>query len=211
MAGDKSQGELDVYFQSRRFRKRLNEIRKLSDDPTDLKVYAYSVARKLGLLSRHVGVIYYYLKTGTYKPTATSPSQILIVDKTRRVVPLTTHPELTFDENAFIQNVGVCLELDETTTQEELRDFVDNPKNWAVIKHALNANYPKRKKRFMPVLRIDDYLAIADGLNAVPITNRKERSLLASDLAAKYRMNRTDVYSKAKEYKSILVELEEPK
>lgn len=200
-----TRGDLDVYFKSKHFLKRLDEIRAISNDPTDLKAYAFNIVYKMKLLNIHAGVIAHYLQTGEYDPLATSRSSIQIIDKGQQIIPGTKNPRQTYKWAAPTLDIGVYIELDGNMSQEELVSFIEDKNNWTLIKESLDANYKGRKKRFAPVRRIDDYLAIADIMNA--ITKGAEKSDKAAELAVHYRgLDISDIYKLAKKYKSILVE-----
>jgi len=186
--------ELDVYFKSPRFTKRLDEIRKKTSDESELKAYAFSVATKLHLKTDHVGVICSYLQSGKYTPAHENHS-IEIVDrskKTRQSKPETNQ----------LEGLGVVIEIGEDTTQKDMHNFIDH--NWQEVKEALDNNYDDRIKRFAPTLYIDKYLAIADEVNAIKSGHDKAR--VALDLATKYDLDTPKIYAIAKQYKSILVE-----
>jgi hypothetical protein len=203
MTGDNKavRGDLDVYFNSKRFIKRLDEIRGFSSDPIDLKAYASNVADKSGMLIIHTGVVWHYLITGKYDPSKTTRSQIQIIDKGRRMAPQSLYPEQAFQWINDIENVGVLIEIDGETSQEELIAFVSKKKNWAAIKEALDANYTKRKKLFRPVKRIDDYLAVADKLNRK--FPRGDKTKMEAKLSDDYNIDIADIRRIAKHYRTI--------
>lgn len=187
MTGTKEQDELDVYFKSKRFRKRLDDIRKTTSNPSELKVLAFQVTNKLGMKTDHTTVISNYLLTGKYIPRYNSSIQLIDQSST----PI----------DPIADRIGVAIELNEDTIKKELHDFIDA--NWQDIKGLLDRNYPGRKKRFEEIRRIDDYLAIADKLNAMPDGSQKARK--AEELAVDYNLPGTaEVYDIAAKYKSIL-------
>ena len=204
MTGEPSEhleNELDVYFDSNRFRKRLDEVRKTLS-PQLLMYAAVKIVFKLNLRYDHRGVIHHYLRTGEYKPQATTTS-IYIVDRLQKRLPTELNPEegyKLYEQMMELSSSGVAIEIGMNTRKDELIAYIYN--NWPVIKDSLDANYLDRQKRFAPARRIDDWLAIADELNSV--TDKKERKQKIEDLAAKYGINETDVRTYAKFYSSIL-------
>lgn len=194
---EKNESDLQTYFSSERFRKRLDDIRASSNKSSDLKIYALSIATKLGLKTEHTGTIYDYLKTGRYRGDE-RVSAIQIIDKS---IPEKIQA-YDSDDSINLKDFGVYIELNEDTSQDELTSFIN--KNWTRIKTALNNNYPGRRKRFVAMNRIDNYLAIADQLNE--IEEPHERAQKAKDLAVEYNFETREIYAIAKKYRSILVE-----
>lgn len=201
--------DLDVYFESKRFRMRLDEIRALGKPLHYYPLYAMRIVIKLKLPPEHQEVILHYLCTGEYRPQA-SISPILVLDRRQQLIPTEDNPRQSykfFESSQKVLRQGVAMELNSDTRKEELMSFIDE--NWSIIKKSLNINYPKRTKRFTPVRRIDDWLAIADTLNR--IKDRHKRAKRAIDLAVMYSKNSpkakelhtTDVYKIAKKYKTI--------
>lgn len=192
---ERNANSLQSYFDSGRFRKRLDEVRSLSSDPSDLKAFAISIVTKLELKTEHAESIYNYLLTGNRADKAAT-SSIQIIDKNALFKPSPDRGDI--DLNDF----GVWLELPEDTTQGDMLNFVEN--DWPRVKAALDNHYPGRRKRFVGKQRIDDYLTIADELNAIEESHKRARK--AEDLAVEYDLETREIYAIAKKYKSILVE-----
>jgi len=195
MTRQKIPRDLDVYFASKRFRKRLNKIRKLDKDPSERKIYAFDIVTKMGLKLEHVTVIHHYLMTGHYN-SDTAKSNVRLISKD-------TADEQGSSSTVDADNIGVFLEIPEDTTRDELLQFIED--NWSeIIKPALDSHYPDRIKRFMATLRIDNYLAIADAMNKCP--SGHEKSMLSVELGEKYKIDTRTIYEIAQKYKSILTD-----
>lgn len=203
MSGEnKSQGELDNYFNSPRFLRRLNNIRSQIRDARDLKAIAMDIQFKLNLKFTHISVVYYYLLTGEYEPSK-QKSAIEIVDrslpKNKPLVEIKDGIEISYD----IEDIGVAIELTEDTNIKDLRNFID--KNWEAIQSALDNNYSQERiYRFVAPKNIDKYLAVAEELfifDAAKPT-KKQRSEKIADLASEYEMEIPDVSKYARKYRT---------
>jgi hypothetical protein len=202
MTGERE--NLDVYFKSKRFLKRLDKFRSETSKANEISAYSLVVAKQMGMLHIHIDVIEHYLNTGEYKPGLSNKPPVYIIDRKRKIAPLQLHQVLYLrtkkKPDYIVPKIGVSLELSGEVSQPQIVAFIKNKENWAIIKESLNANYPKRKKLFKPIKRIDDYLTIADELNA--ITEKKKRSEKAAELANTYKMEIPDIYRTAKRFKA---------
>ena len=165
--------ELDYYFKnSPYFLKRLDLIKAIKDS-RDQFVGLMSFRRQFKMLEGHTPVLLHYVKTGVYKPEL-SEKGITLVDYSRGLVLNSHNKKSDYDKYYASCSVntdgkpaeGLHLIIDGDVNITRLRSFIT--KNSKLIKTALAVADPDGKIRFTPIVRIDDYIRMADEYYSFP-------------------------------------------
>jgi hypothetical protein len=158
--------ELDCYFKSKRFRKRLDFFRRLG------KGYeiagAIFIVNQFELMHYHYGIIQHYILTGKYSPEKQNRPQFEIINYTERQIVGAQDNSQLEDLDLKTPSYGVHILLPPGTTQKSLIEFVTNKENFKQIKTTLNKAYkgdPGNKSAFRPTTHIDKYLEIVDDID----------------------------------------------
>lgn len=184
--------ELDIYFDSKRFRKRLDHFRELGEgfDFTG----ALFIVNQFELMQYHYGIIRNYILSGKYDPSKQNRHQIEIVDYTNhQVIGLRKQSERAFEELGMKEpQYGLHLVLPPSIRQKDIVEFVSNSENYKRIKNALSLAYhddPSNKHAFRPVKKIDTYLEIVDKIDS----QGGPRPRLLLDLSVEYGVDERDI------------------
>jgi|GEM_PF-4160442 len=169
----RSDYELDIYFASKNFRKRLDYFRKLGEG-YEISGAIYIVHR-FGLMQYHYGIISHYIETGKYDPGKANRHQIEIIEGTE----------------------SVHLSLPPGIKRGDIIAFIED--NFNKIKAALNNAYQDdtgHKSAFRPVERIDDYLAVVDEIDRKGGPSAR----LITELSVDYKIDESDIRKIYKKY-----------
>lgn len=184
--------ELDVYFDSKRFRKRLDFFRELGEEYDFAG--ALFIVNQFELMQYHYGVIRHYIKTGKYDPSKENRHQIEIIDYTnRQVVGLKKLSERAFEELGMKEpQYGVHLVLPPGIRQKDIVEFVSNKENYKALKDTLSQAYkkdPGHKHAFRPSTKIDTHLKIVDKIEIEGGPNPR----VFLDLSVEYGVDERDI------------------
>lgn len=160
--------ELDCYFESERFRKRLDFLSGLGEG-YDIAGSIF-IVRQFELMQYHYGIIQHYILTGKYNPEKQNRHQIEIIDYTNRQLAGTKElSDKEFDELGLREpQDGVHILLPPGIRQKDILSFFSDNHNSKVIKDVLEKAYknePGNKRTFRPVRRIDTHLEIVDKID----------------------------------------------
>jgi hypothetical protein len=184
--------ELDVYFASKRFRKRLDFFRELGEGYDFAG--ALFIVNQFELMQYHYGVIRHYIQTGKYDSSKENRHQIEIIDYTnRQVVGLKKLSERAFEELGMKEpEYGVHLVLPPGIRQKDIIEFVSNKENYKALKDTLSQAYkkdPGNKHAFRPSRKIDTHLEIVDKIDAQGGSNPR----LVLDLSVEHGVDERDI------------------
>ena len=183
--------ELDCYFESKRFIKRLDFFRQRGGG-YDLPGALFIVSQ-FELMHYHYGIIRHYILTGQYSPEEKNRLQFEIIDYTNRdVVGIRDSKALFANSDLDAPLEGVWVYLPPGTTQKDLIEFARDKGTFKRIKMTLDKAYkgdPGNKHSFRPVKNIDKYLKIVDQIDKAG----KLSPSLCRDLSIEYSVDEADI------------------
>lgn len=166
--------ELDVYFNSSRFLKRLNYFRKLGEGYE--VPGAIFIVHQFRLMPYHYGIIYHYIKTGEYDPKKeNNPTEL--IDYTNKKIVFSSTGSNYFKSSGYEKpDYGLHLVVPPGITKAKLLEIISS-KDFN-LKDSLKDAYPSGKRRrsdkylFRPEKNIDLYLEIADKVHVNNLTDK---------------------------------------
>lgn len=187
----RSNHELDCYFKSKRFLKRLDDIRKLVDKER-IAIGTFSIIKQFNLMDYHYGIIRHYILTKKYNPDKADNRPIEVVDyKNFSINGSNDTGRQFFDHIGLLEPQGIHITLPPGTRKQDIIDFVKD--NFQTIKKSLNEAYEgnsSHRHAFKAVETIDKQLEIVDKIDEM---GGQPSFSLCTELAVEYNVDASDI------------------